>query len=251
MGKSNVRTVKKDLRSNRRGGFYWLEGVPYVSVTQVLRVIDRPALRYWFGQQVYRAFVKDPTLSEKDALSAPYRQSDKAKSRGSTVHSIVEAYKKTGAVIEDIPEEFRGYAEAFYSWIKDNSVEVISQEKTVISKKHGYAGTLDLIVSISDSGTWLIDVKTGKGIYPESWLQLSAYKEALEEEGGKVDEIAVLLLKDNGKYMFEKGEADIEVFLACKKMWIWQNKELYAQMMKGAKSVDSNKLGGGGNNGDD
>ncbi len=233
--------MKKDKRSSRRGGFYWIDGVPYISVTNVLKCLDKPALRYWYGQQVYRAFAKDPGLSEKEAMSAPYLESGKAKDRGSTVHSIVEAYKKTGVVIEDIPEKFRGYAEAFYSWVKDNKVEIIKQEKTVISEKHGYGGTLDIIALI-DGSRMLIDVKTGKGIYPEAWLQLSAYKEAVEEEGKKVDEIAVLLLKENGKYLFERGESDIKAFLACKKIWIWQNKELYAQMMKGTKRSDSNKV---------
>ena len=108
-------------------------------------------------------------------------------------------------------------------------------------KKHGYAGTLDIIGTVNGKGVWIIDVKTGKGIYPEAWLQLSAYKAALEEEGQEVDEIAVLLLKENGKYVFEKGEPNLEAFLACKTLWEWQNAELYAQMMKGTKKEDSNR----------
>lgn len=226
------KTVKQDQRNERRGGFYWIDGFPYVSVTNVLKIVDKPAIRYWFGQQVYRAMIKDPTLGERDALSLPYRESDKAKSRGSTVHSIVEAYKQSGTVIEGIPEEFEGYAKAFYSWIKDNDVEIKEQEKTVISKEHGYAGTLDIFGSVKGGGNWIIDVKTGKSIYPEAWLQLSAYKAAMEENGHKVDEIAVLLLKENGKYSFEQGDPHLDVFLACKDVWIWQNQELYMQMMK-------------------
>lgn len=230
-----------DKKHERRGGFYWVEGVPYVSVTNVLKCIDKPALRYWSNKKVYQAMVKDPTISEKEALSAPYISSGEARSRGTTVHSIVEAYKKTGVIIEDIPEEFRGYAKAFYSWVEESGVEVLKHEKTVYSKEHEYAGTLDLIVKIG-SEEWIVDVKTGKGIYPESWLQLSAYKQALEEEGRKVAEIGVLLLKENGKYVFEKGDFNIKAFLACKEVWEWLNKELYVEMMKGTKRRDSNKL---------
>ena len=39
----------------RRGGFYWIDNKPYVSVTKVLEVLDKPALRYWFGKEVYYA----------------------------------------------------------------------------------------------------------------------------------------------------------------------------------------------------
>ena len=114
---------KKDMR---RGGFYWKSDPkkPYVSVTTTLSVIDKPALRYWFGKEVYYAMVQDPTLGEQEALSAPYKKSDTAKSRGTTVHSIVEAYKHTKEHIETSPEAYRGFAKAFYSWVKDNDIEI-------------------------------------------------------------------------------------------------------------------------------
>jgi hypothetical protein len=230
----------KGIKGERRGGFYWVDGVPYVSVTNVLKSIAKPQLRYWSGQQVYRAFAKDPTLSEKEALRAPYQESAKAKDRGRTVHSIIESFKTIKEPIKDIPKQFRGYANAFYSWVEDSEIEIKEREKVVISKKYGFGGTLDILADRKEK-TLLTEAKTGKAIYPEAWLQLSAYKQAVEEEGQKVDEIAVLLLKENGKYIFEKGEPDLQAFLACKDLWIWQNKELYAQMMKGVKSSDSNK----------
>jgi hypothetical protein len=219
-------TFKDDQREQRRGGFYWMEGKPYVSVTNVLKVIDKPALRYWFGREVYRAMVVDPTMGEQEALSAPYKTSDKAKSRGTTVHSIVEAWKASGIVIEEVPEEFRPYAEAFYKFVKDNHIEIIEHEKTVISKEHGYAGTTDLIVKKNGSGTWVLDVKTGKDIYMEAHLQLSAYRHALEENGQKIDNCGVILLQDNGKYKFEESEDYFDAFLATKKLWEFVNKDL-------------------------
>jgi len=211
---------------NRRGGFYWVGGEPFVSVTTVLGCIAKPALRWWFGKEVYLAMVKDPTLSQKEALSAPWSSSSKAKSRGSTVHSIVEVYKKSGKILDSIPEQFKGYAEAFYSWIEDNHVEVLEHERTVVSKKYGFAGTLDLLVKLNGGGRLVVDVKTGKAIYPEAFLQLSAYKQALSEEGIEVKDTAVLLLKENGKYAFEKGQVDLDVFLAAKRLWLWLNREM-------------------------
>ena len=215
-----------DQRNDRRGGFYWILERPYVTVTTALKVIDKPALLRWYGKQVYLAMVKDPSLDELAALNAPYQVSENAKSRGKTVHSIVEAYKSSGAVIDTIPDEFKGYAEAFYSWIKDQDVEILENEKTVVSVKHMYAGTMDMIVKNKKTNeTWIIDVKTGKDIYLEAFLQLSAYKAALEEKGQKVDRLGVLLLQETGKYKFEETESYFEAFLAAKSLWEFINKE--------------------------
>ena len=219
---------KKELsKESRRAGFYWIEDMPYASVTHILRCIDKPSLRYWYGKQVFLAMAKDPTLDESQALAMPYQRREEAKSRGQTIHSIIEAYKKEGIILKDIPEKFHGFAKAFYSWIKDNNIDILSQEKTIVSNKYRYAGTLDLLVKMNgNSDVWIVDVKTGNAIYPETTLQLSAYKHAYEETGGKVDRIAALLLQEGGQYKFEICQPDIEVFLACQKLWTWMNKDL-------------------------
>lgn len=220
------KTKRIDLR---RGGFYWKANPkkPYVSVTNVLSVIDKPQLRYWFGKMVYWAMVEDPTLQEQAALAAPYKKSDQAKSRGTTVHSIVETYKHTKEHLETVPEAFRGYATAFYNWVKDNDIEILENERTVFSELHEYAGTLDLLVRNNQSNkTFVIDVKTGKDIYPEAYLQLSAYKQALSENGTETDQIAVLLLKEDGTYKFGQGESQLDAFLAAKRLWEWKNPDL-------------------------
>ena len=216
----------KNIKDEKRGNFYWIDKEPYVSVTQVLKAIDKPALRYWFGKEVYYAMVKDPTMAEQEALSAPYKTSGKAKIRGSTIHSIVEAYKSSGAVVDTVPEELRGYAQAFYKWVKDNQVKIDENERTVVSKTHKYAGTLDLLISRVDD-RWIVDVKTGKDIYQEAFLQLSAYKHALEEDSGlKIERMGVLLLQENGKYKFAEGEDYFDVFMATKKLWEFLNRDI-------------------------
>ena len=229
---------KKDMR---RGGFYWIDKHPYVSVTQVISVIEKPQLRYWFGKEVYRAMVVNPTLAEQEALASPYKKSKEAAGRGTTVHTIVESYKHTKEHIESIPEQFKGYATAFYNWVEDNDIEILEHERTVVSKEYEYAGTLDMLVKNKQSGkTFIIDVKTGKGIYPEAFLQLSAYKQALKENGIEVDDIAVLLLKEDGKYKFGQGENCLEVFLATKLLWQWKNPDLM-EIIKAVKKGESQK----------
>ncbi len=244
---------KTDLReTNRRGGFYWdSKDNPFISVTTILDVLDKPALRWWFGREVYNAMVVDPTLTQKEALGAPYASSKKAMSRGTTVHSIVENYKHTKQYMKTISGEFRDYANAFYTWYEDNDVEILDNEKTVISKKYKYAGTLDLVIKYKKNGRLLIaDVKTGKDIYEEVFLQLSAYKQAYEEMGGEEVGIGVVLLstgKDGaatGKYKFEEGEPCFKEFLAARELWIWKNQDKIASIkkqMKAKKSRDRKK----------
>jgi len=217
-------------KNKRRGGFYWVgdaKDTPYLSVTKVLSIIDKPALRYWFGQQVYFAMVKDPSLDEKTALSAPYKVSDTAKNRGTTVHSIVEAYKNVGQF--EVAPEYKGYADAFHKFMQTTHAQILDQEKTVLSAKHKYAGTLDMLASINGKNT-LIDVKTGKDIYQEAFIQLSAYRNALEEGGTKIDDIAVVLLQPEGGYKFEYGVYDFEAFLACKKIFEAVNREMLTKI---------------------
>jgi len=216
------------MNYKKRGGFYWVDNKPYASVTDIISILDKPALRYWFGQQVYRAFSANDRLSEKEALSAPYKANKKAKDRGSTVHSIVEAWKQTGKYIDSIPAEFKGYAKAFYSFVSQHKIKLIEHEKQVVNDKYGYAGTLDIICQFNgnDKKT-ILDCKTGKGLYPEVELQLSAYRAAL----GKDYDIAAVCLMEDGTFQFAKYNKDrFKEFLACLTIWKWQNEEKIKQL---------------------
>src|SRR3990167_3635128 len=215
---------KQNKKDERRGGFYWKGDESYVSVTTVLKILDKPALRYWFGREVYLAMVKDPTLSEGEAMSAPYKVTSGAQERGKTIHSLIEAYKKTGTIVDldTIPPALRGYAKAFYTWIGDNKIEIIESEKTVVNEGYGYAGTLDLLARVNGE-SYLIDAKTGKDIYAESTLQLSAYQAALD---GVLPKVGVLLLKEDGDYKFATVNPRFDVFLSCKALWEWFNEDL-------------------------
>lgn len=208
--------------NKRRAGFYWLEETPYVSVTQVLKVIDKPALRWWFGREVFYALAKEPTLSEKEALAAPYKKSKTAMKRGTTVHEMVEQWKK-GA---KLPKEFEGtelagYGNAFIAFLEDHpSFEPLENERTVVNKKERYAGTLDLLAKVGGK-RMIIDIKTNKdaNIYDEVALQLSAYREALGEDLP----MYALSLGSNGQYAFKMQEDCYKEFLAAKTLWEWVN----------------------------
>lgn len=223
--------MKTDLReSNRRDGYYWVGKKPYVSVTTVLKILDKPALRYWYGREVYRSVILDPTMDEKTALAAPYRSSKEAASVGTNVHSIVENYSKHARKVDGLPDHLKKYAQAFYDWVDTHNPEVTENELTAISNKHRYAGTMDMVANIAGV-PYIIDIKTGKGIYDEVELQLSAYGEALVEKGKPMHKLAVLLLEKGadgeatGNYIFKTVKPRFKEFLAAKTLWTWLNED--------------------------
>lgn len=227
---------RKNLKSQKRGGFYWKNDVPYISVTEILKIPDKPALRWWFGQQVYRAMVINPSMSEQEAMAAPYQSSKGAMNRGTTVHSIVEAYKHTQEHIDTIPENFRGYAKAFYKWVNDYNAVIKNRERSVFSEKHKLAGTLDLEATIlNETIPYVIDVKTGKDIYDEAFYQTSAYRQMLIESGEQIKGVAVLLLKEDGEYDFKKRDEEVslaeylEIFFLYKRAWEIKHRTMLAR----------------------
>lgn len=215
----------KNNKNSRRAGCYWLDSRPYISVTEILRVISKgEALQYWFGKQVYLACSLKPEITEKEALAFPYLQSEKAASRGTTVHSIVEAYKH-GQDIQTIPEAYRGYQQAFKSFLAQFNASVVTNETTVINHKEKYAGTLDLILDV-DGKKLIVDIKTGKQLYPEHKIQLAAYREALNDQS--IVGVAGLLLKEDGGYNFEETintDQEYKTFLAAKQIYEYLHKE--------------------------
>lgn len=218
---------KKATIKNRRGEFYYVEDKPYISVTKILSVISKPALRYWFGGEVYTALQNNPELSRKEALAAPWKMNKSAKDRGSTVHSIIESWK-TIKEVPDVGGAYSGYADAFSKWLSDMKVDdIVEHERTVISDDYGYAGTLDLLVKINGQKLpTLIDIKTGKNLYKEVHFQLSAYECALNENGQKTEGTGALLLNEDGTYKYEVGKDKLKGFVAALELWKEYNSEL-------------------------
>ena len=208
--------------NKRRGGFYWIGEKPYISVTNILRdVLDKPALRYWFGREVYYAMVKDPMIDERTAMGAPYKTSGKAKDRGSTIHSIIEAHKKGAPRIIPNDDELKGYASAFYDWFDAVNPTVLEAERTTINEEYGYAGTLDMLAEIGGK-KHVIDFKTSKKgeVYSEAHLQVSAY---MHSEG--VSDGLIVALAADGSYSHVKARDGFEAFKHALELYKFVNEE--------------------------
>ena len=80
---------------------------------------------------------------------------------------------------------------SFWNWYNNHSVKVHAVEKQMVSEQYQYGGTCDIYATV-DGKEEIIDLKTGKGIYSEYFIQVSAYRHLLEEDGHKIDQIRIL-----------------------------------------------------------
>ena len=71
---------------------------------------------------------------------------------------------------------------AFWKWKNDLKVEFVATEILLYSKEHKYCGTADAIVRIGGK-LYLLDFKTGSGIYNDCMLQTASYVKMYYEMG--------------------------------------------------------------------
>lgn len=125
---------------------------------------------------------------------------ENAARRGSDVHNSIENYIKFDII--DIPEEYKGYFDAFLKWWNTFHPEVIASETKVYHKLLRYAGTIDLVLNINDEIV-LVDIKTTATLKEDlCGVQLEGYYQALKSHGILVDKKAILHLSSDGEYKF-------------------------------------------------
>lgn len=210
----------------KRGSYYYIPGVakPLPAVTTILGdVYAKQALIYWAAKKAATEALANPWMSVKEAAGSIYRTSEEAGARGKDVHHAVESFIK-GELVK-APKEIAGYIDAYQKFKKDIPHKVIASEKTIWSEKHEYAGTLDHIIKLAKGELVLIDIKTSKHIYDEAGIQMSAYFNALREmypTKKAPSRQMVLQLKPDGTYTYEEKNVPLDVFLAIKKVYDWQ-----------------------------
>lgn len=101
-----------------------------------------------------------------------------ASRKGTTIHNLASKLVAGESVV--MPDGLEPYVLAYVDFLNDFDVKPILVEAVVVSHEHTYCGTLDLVAGLltqdcSDYETWLIDVKTGNGVYGETALQEAGY----------------------------------------------------------------------------
>lgn len=177
------RLVRRDYG---RGHGYKLDGEKIPGVTTVIGTLDKPALVRWAAKTA-----AERAVNEWDALSElplterleriQYGARDvtrEAALRGTQIHDLGD--KLAQGLEVDVPPEHVGPVTAYAKWMDTWGIDPIASETPLVSVTHRYAGTTDLWcrVGARDNAVALIDIKTGKGVYDETGLQLAAYRHA-------------------------------------------------------------------------
>lgn len=149
-----------------------------------------------------------PTERLKLMYGARTRLLSAASVKGTKVHALASRLVVGEAV--DMPPGLEGYVNAYIQFLDDFDVRAVLAEAVVVSHENRYCGTLDLVANLTTADgdeTWLLDIKTGNGVYGETALQLAGYRYAdawVDDEGTEyempdVDRAGVVHLRD-GSY---------------------------------------------------
>lgn len=147
---------------------YRVNGKQVPSVTEVLSVLDKPALTWW-GMQIGVKGVQELIRIKNDSLFVPSDYSmeelvdmltehkltvnhvrDKAGVRGNSAHNALEAWAQHDLIVDpaEYPEEERGYVQGVLKFIEDlggsKGFRTRYSELMVGSAKYEYAGRYDL-----------------------------------------------------------------------------------------------------------
>jgi hypothetical protein len=160
----------------------------------------------------------------------PDYQRDTSADIGTRVHRLVEQLAR-GSEPDATPEE-APFVDAYRQFLADFQPRFLAVEEMVCSLRHGYAGTLDAIAVI-DGETWVLDTKTGSGIYAETSMQLAAYAgaEFIGRPGiprrfrlPRVTRYGVIHVRPEGARLVEYhvDRDTFASFLDARRLWSWQ-----------------------------
>jgi hypothetical protein len=172
--------------------------------------------------------------------------------KGTEVHWLLEQLG-AGDVpdLDALPEERRGYGRGLYQWYLDLDPVFHEQEMIVGSRRHGYAGRFDALLTYG-RGTRkkLTDLKTSTAVRLSYGVQLSAYKQARIETLGidpedpeeEVD-LEVLWVDAQGRYMLVPFYDGFPVFERALGLWRARQDYLAIHNHEAIAEVASRKKG--------
>lgn len=175
-------------------------GVDYLSVTTAISNGVPKQLDNWYKLTTATYAVDNlallQSLDRDAAIDLAKRECDRirddAGDRGSVTHTLVEAAGKVDPAAHATFDSYKaaaigsagdiwldgiaGYVDAGLRFLWDWRPSITAAEITVYSHRWAYAGTADLFAALPGLGDGILDWKTSSNIYPETALQLAAYR---------------------------------------------------------------------------
>ncbi len=187
------------------------DGSPVVGVTTAIGLLDKPALSWWGfnqGKEPYYKNILDPQKKDNKDFEKMSKQEialwafgagqlrkhsslrgsvDKAANIGTVAHEILKG-RELGYKIDNsniAPDNWEAALQSVKShdqWFKGMKIKTITAEEPLVSKEFMYGGTVDKYAYITGEET-LVDYKSGKDIYDDYFIQLTAYCRLVIESG--------------------------------------------------------------------
>lgn len=246
-----------DLKHFKAKTGYEIDGIWYPRVTSIVSIKAKPAL--------YKFYADQGSFSLAESIKS------KSADEGTLIHETIEAIMAGKSVA--IPHSIQPAIDAFNEFRGKNEIVPMKIEERVVSKDHWYAGTVDVIGKFNGR-LGVLDIKTSYSIYRDYGLQTAAYVEAIRGSGIfpttrwvlRIDQ-AKECLKCGAK-MREKGgntkirggttncshsfgplvgeievkeldnfENDLNAFLACKNLWVWEYEHWIKKIQNGHSPI--------------
>jgi len=217
---------------------YRIYDKPYYRVTTTLGIIAKHSLRNWMGKVGYAKATK--ILETRQAI-------------GTHVHKLIECTLKNEPInLGAYEKEIQNGLKEFNKFKKAACLKPDVLEQNIWSNIYKYAGTADFIgyyktpieylrskivkhkrckvPKFTKSSFVIGDWKTGKGVYQEYWLQLSAYAHAFTElTGVKLEGAFIARIRDGKIQVEEKTTKELEAifpaYLAVLELYEWKYKK--------------------------
>jgi hypothetical protein len=226
------------LTFSERGHTYALDGKRLPGVTTIIRnATDKPALvnaaakeaGIWAAANMEALAILGTDTWVRQAAAAPRTVWRAKASRGTLLHEAARQLVRGDPLApaneagEVWPDDVIRSAEQLARFMDEWDAQPVLAERPVFHEAHGWAGTLDLVADLRDGRRWLLDYKTGEtGVYPETSVQLAAYRHASHvqeatEDGPEdrpmvqVDRAGVVWVRPDG-YELRPVRADVTVY---------------------------------------
>lgn len=172
----------KFRRYGATGHGYLLDGEKIPGVTTILNALPKQ-LKQWaadcaanYAVEKWDELAEQSLTRRLDAIRYAHRDVvGEAALRGQEIHGYGEKLAKGETV--DIPDEYRGPAQAYARWLDRWEVEPVATEAAIVNLTHRYGGRGDLWATVGkrDGALCYLDIKTGKNVYESTVLQIAAY----------------------------------------------------------------------------
>ena len=188
VAKRSPKAPSTGLTFSPAGHRYKLDGLPVTGVTTLIGGgVPKEMLIPWAAEMagewalanLERLPMMDPNEALREMKYAWRKKRDDAGATGTAVHHLAEQLSRTGEV--DADEDLIGYVEGFAQFLDDWQITPVLLERPCGNRTHHYAGTFDMYATsplLAGGKLVQIDLKTSKGVYGETALQLAAYARA-------------------------------------------------------------------------